>query len=327
MNTDKQRGGYLVSVIIPTYNPKYLRETIDSVFNQSYPHWELIIVDDGSTTDLSWIEIYDTKVKFIKQRKAGAAVARNLGVLLSKGDFIAFLDHDDIWRPKKLERQIDTFKKNPEIGMCHCELEIVRGNIKFNQKVEEIDEEPTITLKPIEPSNTLANTNLYESIRYFSSKLVVPATTLIRKEILANTGLLNPHQPYTCDYSLIIKIGSMYPVAIIPNKDALYRIHDHNFSKDYHTARRETKEIISELKDFARRIGDKKAFNNAKPLIKVSRSNYAAKAYDQCRIAIRSKKRLVASKHLAYACFFSPVFVAKSLIQFAKDNTTLKSNK
>lgn len=107
------RVNNLVSIIMPTYNSvKYVLESVSSVIDQTYINWELIIVDDASndSTVLSLKEIsrQDERIKIIYlDVNSGSAVSRNTGIKLAKGDFIAFLDSDDIWLPNKLEKQIN----------------------------------------------------------------------------------------------------------------------------------------------------------------------------------------------------------------------------
>ncbi|WP_309640596.1 glycosyltransferase family 2 protein [Flavobacterium sp.] len=103
----------LVSIITPTYNSeKFIAETIRSVQNQTYSNWEMIVVDDCSTdntqkTILDFVAS-DDRIKFYKLHKnAGAGVARNQAISLANGRFIAFLDSDDLWKPEKLQKQID----------------------------------------------------------------------------------------------------------------------------------------------------------------------------------------------------------------------------
>ena len=101
----------LVSVIMPSYNTaKYIAESIESIMNQTYPYWELIIVDDCSTDNTdSVVENYlsDTRIRYLKNEKnSGAAISRNYALREAKGKWIAFLDSDDVWLPEKLETQI-----------------------------------------------------------------------------------------------------------------------------------------------------------------------------------------------------------------------------
>ena len=106
----------LVSVIMPSYNTaKFIKETIESVLNQTYQNFEIIIVDDCSTdnTDEVVAEIKDERIKYIKNEKnSGAAISRNRALREAKGKWIAFLDSDDVWLPEKLEKQIAFMKKN-----------------------------------------------------------------------------------------------------------------------------------------------------------------------------------------------------------------------
>src|SRR5690242_13247080 len=112
----------LVSVIIPTYNgTAFLRETIDSALAQTYPAVEVIVVDDGSTDDTAAvIAEYGDRIKGIAQANSGTSAARNTGIRASSGDYIAFLDHDDLWAPIKLARQMRVLRDHPELGMVYA---------------------------------------------------------------------------------------------------------------------------------------------------------------------------------------------------------------
>lgn len=107
----------LVSIVMPSYNTeKYIAESIESVLAQTYPYWELIIVDDCST-DASDAAVApylaDTRIRYLKnETNSGAAVSRNYALREAKGKWIAFLDSDDTWEPEKLEKQIDFMERN-----------------------------------------------------------------------------------------------------------------------------------------------------------------------------------------------------------------------
>ena len=124
----------LVSIITPVYNSEeYLEETILSVINQTYKNWELLLIDDYST-DNSYkiIEKYltDERIKYLRnERNSGPAITRNVGLEKSKGEYIAFLDSDDIWAKNKLELQIDYMKKN-SIRICHGDYIFIDKNGK-----------------------------------------------------------------------------------------------------------------------------------------------------------------------------------------------------
>ena len=103
----------LVSIIMPSYNTaSFISKTIESVLNQTYKNWELLIVDDCSTDDTDEIvsKYNDKRIVYLKNEKnSGAAISRNRALRNAKGKWIAFLDSDDLWHPTKLEKQIKFF--------------------------------------------------------------------------------------------------------------------------------------------------------------------------------------------------------------------------
>lgn len=111
----------MVSVIIPFYSGKqWLVEALNSVLNQSYSDFEVLVINDGSMEDISnIIKKYEDKVMFFYKKNGGPASARNLGIELSKGKYIAFLDSDDIWLKDKLQMQTDFMEKNNAIWSQH----------------------------------------------------------------------------------------------------------------------------------------------------------------------------------------------------------------
>ena len=116
----------LVSIIIPAYNARaYICEAVDSAIAQTYPQKEVIVVDDGSTDDTvqslkSYIDAQ--KIIYFYQENKGLSAARNAGIRAAKGEFIAFLDADDIFLPEKLARQVAYLEAHPACGVCYCAL-------------------------------------------------------------------------------------------------------------------------------------------------------------------------------------------------------------
>lgn len=174
-----------ISVIIPVYNStQTIVESMGSVVNEmtanSYP-WELILINDGSTDDsLSVIQEYIQNspfgghIKVVSQKNEGVAVARNTGIEVSKGEFIAFNDSDDKWLPGKIKTQMDFLLKNPDVIMVAG----IFGEDNINS-VKKIQSGTIITIK----DQLLKN--------YFS-----PQTTILRQSILHKSGLFNPQMRY-----------------------------------------------------------------------------------------------------------------------------------
>lgn len=131
----------LVSIIMPAYNAEeYIGESIESVINQSYKNWELIIVDDCSTDQTSKIiqkyKRNDNRIKYIKMSiNSGAAKSRNEGIRLSKGVYIAFLDSDDLWKENKLLHQIHYMNRNDVLFCCTYYDQINEQSLPLNKIV------------------------------------------------------------------------------------------------------------------------------------------------------------------------------------------------
>lgn len=121
----------LVSIISPTFNcGRFIAETIESVLAQSYRNWEMIIVDDCSTDDTKEVvsQFKDPRIKYYcLETNSGAAVARNTALKLAKGRWIAFLDSDDLWKPEKLEHQLQFMVENDYHFTC-TEREVIDEN-------------------------------------------------------------------------------------------------------------------------------------------------------------------------------------------------------
>jgi glycosyltransferase involved in cell wall biosynthesis len=110
----------LISCIVPVYNgERYLGETLDSILAQTHSPVEVIVVNDGSTDGTASVAArYGDRIRYLQQLNAGPATARNLGLAAAQGEFIAFLDADDLWHVEKLERQMARFHACPELGYC-----------------------------------------------------------------------------------------------------------------------------------------------------------------------------------------------------------------
>lgn len=128
MNDEKlaSRNEPLVSVIIPTYNRMpFLKEAVESVLKQTYRNLEIIVVDDGSTdsTALYLGTIYDERLSVITVVNGGVSNARNLGINSAQGEYIAFLDSDDVWNPTKIEKQAELFCESTILVYCGSFIE------------------------------------------------------------------------------------------------------------------------------------------------------------------------------------------------------------
>ena len=135
-----EQNSPLVSTIITVYNGKnYLSEAIQSVINQDYPHIDITIIDDGSTDGSREVaQQFGTPVQYYYQNNTGIAAAKNHGIELSKGDFLAFLDADDLWTKNKVQQQMKVFNEDPT-------LDIVFSHVKqFHSSELSVEEKQKI---------------------------------------------------------------------------------------------------------------------------------------------------------------------------------------
>jgi len=188
-----------VSVIIPTYNRAWIvTDAIDSVLSQTYTDFELIVVDDGSTDDTAdLLSTYQNRIIGIRQENAGVSAARNRGIRESSGRLIAFLDSDDLWLPKKLERQSAFFKENPEAMVCQTEETWIRNGKQVNPKKRHQKESGIF----------------FE--RSLGLCLVSPSAVMIRRSFFDAVGLFDESLPACEDYDLWLRIGYRYPIHLI----------------------------------------------------------------------------------------------------------------
>lgn len=189
----------LVSVIIPAYNrARFLKEAIDSVLNQEYPHLELIVVDDGSTDQTaSIIHNYGNRIKYIYISHQGVSRARNVGISQAQGELIAFLDSDDIWRPKKLSTQVDFFKQHSHALICQTEEIWIRNGIRVNPKRYHK-----------KPSGMIFEQCLKRCMVSISS-------AMMHRALFEKVGLFDESFPVCEDYEFWLRVAKTYPIYLL----------------------------------------------------------------------------------------------------------------
>lgn len=192
----------LISVIMPTYNRGYMiKDAINSVINQTYKNWELIIVDDGSYDNTEDIikSIHDSRIIYIKNKtQKGANYARNVGSENAKGIFLAFLDSDNYWEPNMLETLAKDLHQKPDAALSFCKVEAQKG-----EKYEV-------------PAQDLCMDRLREYLCYKNA--IDTNTVLIKKSIFEKVGLFDPAMPRMQDWELFFRIivVNNYPASYIP---------------------------------------------------------------------------------------------------------------
>ena len=207
-----------ISVIIPTYNrANYLVEAINSVLYQTFRDFELIVVNDGSSDNTEEIlNKYVGKIKYFYQGNNGVSAARNKGINNSEGEFICFLDSDDLWEKKKLEKQIDYFNKNVDAKICYTDEIWIRKGIRVNQMK-----------KHRKYSGDIFKMSLPLCI-------ISASSIMIKKEVFSKVGFFDEALQVCEDYDLWLRISEKYQVGFIPEKLIIKRGgHEDQLSKQY----------------------------------------------------------------------------------------------
>lgn len=202
----------LVSVVIPVYNAAdHLKETLSSILNQTYRNFEIIAVDDGSSdSSIDIIQSFDGVV-LIQQTNSGPAAARNKGVQAAKGEWIAFLDADDLWEPDKLEKQLQT--------MNGCEW--IYSDIFFMGGVNDSRRDSSFSDKP--------SGNVFDKL--ICSNFIGTSTVLIRHRVINEVGGFDETLRTIQDWDLWIRIARKYSIAYISEPLVNYRIHSVSASR------------------------------------------------------------------------------------------------
>ncbi|WP_341526185.1 glycosyltransferase [Nostoc sp. UHCC 0302] len=207
-----------VSVIIPAYNAMaYLPETLTSVLQQTFTNFEILIINDGSTDNIvQWSnQLLDQRVQLISQNKQGVSVARNTGITYATGEYIAFLDADDLWKSTKLEKQVNYLEAHPEIGFLHTGMVLIDQYGKSSGRVMISNAEGNV-LKQLLEQNT-----------------VVTSSVIVRASCLKTVGEFDRKLRYSQDWHMWVRIAARYPFAVIKEPLVCYRQHPNNATRNW----------------------------------------------------------------------------------------------
>ena len=205
-----------ISVIIPTYNrAHYINEAIDSALAQTYQNVEIVVVDDGSTDETrAVLKGYEDKIRYFYQDHQGISAARNFGIEKSSGQYLAFLDDDDIWFPEMLEVQVAYLEAHPEVGMVHADM-LVMDETSDNPRPRK-----RMLPGPI-PSGFILSELIIRNV-------IMIQTAVVRRSCLDEVGFFDPDNRVSQDYHLWLRIAGKFPITYINRALAIYRIHTTN---------------------------------------------------------------------------------------------------
>ena len=212
----------LVSVVIPLFNKeRWVTRTLLSVYSQTYRNWECLIIDDGST-DRSlevvkgFIDSHPGNWKVISQINSGQINARNLGIELSSGEFVAFLDADDLWLPRKIELQIEVHMSDPILALSLTPYVIFKENQRKFFRV-------------VSRKNSKKLIDDWLSMKGFGG--LIESTGLMKRESLETLGRYSETFSMTSGLDLSLKAAAAFKVVVLKDPLVLYRLSPGQFHK------------------------------------------------------------------------------------------------
>jgi len=241
-----------ISIIIPTYNyAQYICEAIESVLNQTYKDFEIIVVDDGSTDNTKEvIKPYLNKIKYIYQQNSGPSSARNRGIKEAKGEYIAFLDADDIWLPQKLELQIKFMEKEKEVGLIFSDMILFneKGIIK-NSFLKQKLFFNKLPIKPLSSTEKVIYDNVFNAL--LQENFIPTNTVIAKKECFNKVGFFDETLFSVEDRDMWLRIGLFYDIGFINFPLVLTRFHETNISANQELALKSRLKVMKKFLNYS----------------------------------------------------------------------------
>lgn len=205
-----------ISVIIPVYNgEKTIQKTIESVFKQTWQNFELIVINDGSQDATLEVlsSIQDPRLRLLSYSNAGVSSSRNRGITQATGEYISFLDADDLWTADKLEAQLQALEKHPEAAVAYS----------WTDAIDEFDQ----FLHP--DSRCTLSGNVYPNL-LLATFLSNGSNAMIRKTAFQEVGIFDDSLKAAEEWEMWIRLAAKYPFVVVPKVQVLYRLSPHSAS-------------------------------------------------------------------------------------------------
>jgi len=208
----------LVTVVVPTYQgANFVRQTLDSVLAQTFKDFELVVCDDGSTDEtLAILGSYGDRLRLVKQKNRGVAAARNRAAQSARGEFLAFLDHDDLWEPEMLATLVPILRADDSLGLVYSDaLVIDKTGAVRGRRGQYL---------------TYHQGDVFDAL--LRGNFIPVETTLMRTALYRELGGCDEGLRYLEDYDLCLRVARRARIGFHPGPLARYRVHDRNLSHD-----------------------------------------------------------------------------------------------
>jgi glycosyltransferase involved in cell wall biosynthesis len=228
----------LVSINLCCYNSeKFLEQTLQSIFGQTFTDWELVVINDGSkdSTD-AIIRRHLTggrNIVYHPQANAGLGASRNQAIELSRGKYIALIDHDDVWEPEKLAAQVAQMEGSDRIGLSYTDADVVDAAGR--------------TLRRYLPHELLAEGRVLPQL--VLGDFIACSTVMIRRDAIERVGAFDPALKIAEEYDLFLRIAEKYDFALVDAPLLKLRQHGGNASWDYVRTRTEVEPLLRRTLD------------------------------------------------------------------------------
>jgi glycosyltransferase involved in cell wall biosynthesis len=207
----------LVSVVMAAKNyARFLPLAVESVLAQTFADWELLVIDDGSTDATPATVrpfLADRRVRYFRADRLGQPRAKNLGIGLARGEFVAFLDADDAWEPTKLDKQLAVFRDNPDAGVVFCKRSLM------DEKGKLIHANPQAT----PPRGRVLP-------RMFVQNFVCFSSAVVRRAVFAHVGRFDPQWDLAIDFDLWLRVSRHHGFDFVDEELVQYRTGHGNLS-------------------------------------------------------------------------------------------------
>ncbi|MBD2089099.1 glycosyltransferase family 2 protein [Microcoleus sp. FACHB-1515] len=290
-----------VSVVIPAYNAMgYLPETLASALNQTFVDYEVIIVDDGSKDNIQqWAaQLSDPRVKLISQENQGLSGARNTGIAHAQGEYVAFLDADDLWAPTKLEKQVQLLEQDPDVGLVYTWVASIdqagqsRGRILKNNAQGYV-------------WKTLLDHNIVEC----------GSTPMVRLKCFVTEGVFDRNLgSFVEDKDMWLRIASRYRFDVVKEALVYYRQHANSASKNWQAMERSSLIVLE------------KAFNSAPNLTAAELEKLRSQSYGRVYLRLAWKPLQIQNRDYETAkALLAQAFYHCPRLRFSKEHLRLSA--
>ncbi len=216
-----------VSVVMPTYNRRYIvAEAVRSVLSQTYQDFELLVIDDGSTDDTAQVakSFSDSRIRYIRLKKnGGVAAATNKGLREASGEFISFLDSDDLWKPNKLECNVTYLDSHPEIQAVFSDLEKFDGDTYCSSFMRTTPFFSKLLTAASYPEG-IALPQRFMYLCLLQEVPVKPSTLTVRRKAVQRTGEFNEVSPSGQDWEFFLRLSRFACFGYIDRPLVLLRV-------------------------------------------------------------------------------------------------------